>query len=316
MWKGARRFDNQQTSLRFVFIGAAVWLLALLIEPFHAWNPAQCALIISSIVVGYCLLIGTEFLRRSGTQPALCWPAITTLAMYAGLYLMRVWWPGALLFTTVEQNPTISPSVAVSIDILLHVFCSGLLLAYLAMQRTNFDRGWTSMVDPETGTLNRRGFFECGARALQLMFINNQCATIVEFDLKYFKTIDGNREYSTGDNARTVFCDVVSEALRPCDLFGRISDRRFACLLANTSHPEALIVAEKIKRRISHMEDDDKRSRLHMTITAGYGVTNTRHVDLQSLILEAEDTLHHSTANRKKWVAGKTSGAMERVLSS
>jgi diguanylate cyclase (GGDEF)-like protein len=48
-----------------------------------------------------------------------------------------------------------------------------------------------------------------------------------------------------GNRVLCAFCDVVTESLRPGDLFGRIGGEEFACLLANAFPTDALLVAER-----------------------------------------------------------------------
>src|SRR5262249_19204060 len=156
----------------------------------------------------------------------------------------------------------------------------------MAMDRTSAGRKWSSMIDPLTGILNRRGFIECGVRMLRLTFINHQCAMLVEFDLNWLRSVKNAHGHVTADRVLCRFCDVVSRELRPCDLFGRIGDRQFACLIVDATQLDALVFAERIKGLIVKVSPDSLFPQ-HVTIRTGYAVANIRHSDLPTLMLEA-----------------------------
>jgi GGDEF domain-containing protein len=92
-----------------------------------------------------------------------------------------------------------------------------------------------SLMDPLTGVMNRRGFFEIGQRLLARAHFAKEPVALVLFDLDQFKYINDQFGHAIGDEVLSAFSRLASAQLRPHDLFARIGGEEFVTLLPNTA---------------------------------------------------------------------------------
>jgi len=90
-------------------------------------------------------------------------------------------------------------------------------------------------MDPLTGVMNRRGFFEIGQRLLARAHFAKEPVALVLFDLDQFKYINDQFGHAIGDEVLSAFSRLASAQPRPHDLFARIGGEEFVTLLPNTA---------------------------------------------------------------------------------
>ena len=88
-----------------------------------------------------------------------------------------------------------------------------------------------SFTDPLTGILNRRGFFERGARLLDYVRSVAGRAAFVYIDLNRFKEINDRYGHALGDEVLRQVAERLHEAVRARDLVARLGGDEFAALL-------------------------------------------------------------------------------------
>jgi len=88
-----------------------------------------------------------------------------------------------------------------------------------------------SFTDPLTGILNRRGFFERGARLLDYVRDVGGRAAFVYIDLNRFKEINDRYGHALGDEVLRQVAERLHEAVRARDLVARLGGDEFAALL-------------------------------------------------------------------------------------
>jgi len=88
-----------------------------------------------------------------------------------------------------------------------------------------------SYTDPLTGILNRRGFFERGARLLEHVQNFEGRAALVYIDLNRFKEINDRHGHALGDEVLRQVAERLHEVVRSRDLVARLGGDEFAALL-------------------------------------------------------------------------------------
>ena len=85
----------------------------------------------------------------------------------------------------------------------------------------------------------------------------------------------------------------TAPTLRPADILTRFSDTQMAVFLAQADATGALDVAERIRERAEHLElpFDDGAQRSRVTVSTGVAHLRPTHLNLQSLLDDAEDAL-------------------------
>ncbi|ABI76191.1 diguanylate cyclase [Hyphomonas neptunium ATCC 15444] len=117
-----------------------------------------------------------------------------------------------------------------------------------AYQRRLEEMAWT---DALTGLLNRRFFIHAAEEERSRMRRTKQSAAIVLIDLDHFKEVNDLYGHSGGDLVLKEIAAIAHSELRgPFDRLGRWGGEEFVVLLSCVSKEHAMIVCERLRRRI------------------------------------------------------------------
>jgi diguanylate cyclase (GGDEF)-like protein len=122
-------------------------------------------------------------------------------------------------------------------------------------------------IDMLTQVPNRRHFEELAVALLGQAGHGKAQAVLMLFDIDHFKRINDSFGHAVGDAALRLVARCARETLRTRDVLGRIGGDEFMLLLPGASVDDALIVAERISRRI----DAEPQSR-ERRISLSFGV--------------------------------------------
>lgn len=105
----------------------------------------------------------------------------------------------------------------------------------------------SSLLDPLTGVLNRRGLDESYAREIARSARGNGPLAVALIDLNGFKTINDQHGHLAGDR---VLCEVAAAlraALRSTDTLGRIGGDEFVLVFASSNETDERILARRLR---------------------------------------------------------------------
>jgi diguanylate cyclase (GGDEF)-like protein len=292
LWMGARSFNNRRTPVAYLLVGPATWFLVRQLEFWH-FSDSTRIVFVSSILLCCLVLTGFEFWRSNRSLPS-CWPLIVIIGVQAGIFLSRILWPGWILRALTGSNPTVSVIALFCFELLFQTFFAAFLLAFLVKERSEEHFRQASLVDPLTSIWNRRAFLEFASRRLIRAAIDKHAVALISFDLDHFKYINDRYGHLAGDRMLRSFCDVVTEALRADDLFGRIGGEEFACLLVDVSTADAVATAERLRCRFADTEICSGSSPLRATVSSGVAMTGQSQPDLEALMSAADRALYRA----------------------
>jgi diguanylate cyclase (GGDEF)-like protein len=167
---------------------------------------------------------------------------------------------------SLELFQAIAPQLAVAVD-----------RASLKEKAGAFEQ--LSVTDALTGLLNRRYMEE---RLLEEIKRSNRHGFPMSFmmlDVDHFKSFNDQFGHPAGDEALRTVAHVIRETLRGADVAARFGGEEFAILLPQTTGPEGVAIAERIRL---NLENTDFQ---HRQVTASIGVASC------SADLCASDTL-------------------------
>ena len=101
-------------------------------------------------------------------------------------------------------------------------------------------------VDPLTGLLNRRRFFELAEEEIARGKDINCPLSVIMLDIDHFKQVNDNYGHAVGDHVLTEVAQRISRSLRKVDIVCRYGGEEFAVILPETN----LLLAEQIADRI------------------------------------------------------------------
>ncbi|WAC73974.1 GGDEF domain-containing protein [Roseateles sp. SL47] len=120
-------------------------------------------------------------------------------------------------------------------------------LVALVMQRLIARVRHLTRRDPLTGLLNRRALEEHLQR-LQAQVERGHSHALLVLDVDHFKRINDELGHAGGDAALRHLAEVLTDALRTTDCFGRLGGEEFAVLMPDTDETGAVLVAERLRR--------------------------------------------------------------------
>ncbi|MBZ9540363.1 diguanylate cyclase [Modicisalibacter tunisiensis] len=148
-----------------------------------------------------------------------------------------------------------------------------------------------STTDSLTGALNRGAFLGCLNSALEQADVLATRLSLVIFDIDHFKTINDTWGHAAGDLVLSSLGDICRSTLRAEDIFGRIGGEEFALLLSAQSLQEAVVLAERLRRKFENAMVEFHNEWLNFTVS--FGVAERRdHETAEALMHRADMGLY------------------------
>jgi diguanylate cyclase (GGDEF)-like protein len=242
-WIAARVF-NRGAIEPYRAPAAAGALMAALIVASANLSDHVAAVLGTSISGCFYAAAAIEFWLARGESLRGRWPMIFLLGLEAiALFLAAVDFSSSTLST-----PKLSIGWLGIIHFvgLVYAVGSAALPVMMLRERSEAKHKAIALIDPLTGLANRRAFMERAQRLFERIIGDDAPVSILAFDLDRFKRVNDAFGHPTGDNVLRIFADVLSKALRPADIAGRIGGEEFAAALPDCGSEVALAIARRI----------------------------------------------------------------------
>jgi diguanylate cyclase (GGDEF)-like protein len=128
--------------------------------------------------------------------------------------------------------------------------------------------------DPLTEALNRRSLEEVALRESARSLRYGNALSMIELDIDHFKHLNDTRGHAAGDCALQALVRCLNGMLRLQDSLARTGGEEFAILLVDTSGPEALALAERVRQTVAELEVPFEGDPIRMTVCAGVAQFN------------------------------------------
>jgi len=160
--------------------------------------------------------------------------------------------------------------------------------------------------DSLTGVFNRRAFFERACDAC-VRAEAGAALSVILFDIDHFKRVNDLYGHDVGDRAISA---VARAAAAESALTGRLGGEEFAMLLVGKGLNDAVVVADRLRGKISTLQFDTNPGPL--TITASLGVSTWEAGDTIELLLKRADVALYAakTGGRNRVVAADANRAV------
>lgn len=162
-----------------------------------------------------------------------------------------------------------------------------------------------SQHDELTGIFSRRHLLELIQHELMSSNRYEQPFVVILFDLDDFKRINDQYGHAAGDLVLKTLCNSVSEELRSCDVFGRLGGEEFVILLPHCDTTEALILCERLRKKIETLQIRYEQNQLNVTISIGltqYTCTTNKPTTVEKLIHSADSALYKAKSKGKNCI--------------
>jgi len=189
-------------------------------------------------------------------------------------------------------------------------FCSALVVVLmLGVARAALEIEWKfARVDPLTGALNRKAFFEAVADETRQKGIT----VLVFADVDGLKHINDRLGHEAGDKALRDFADRVRKAVRKDDVFARIGGDEFVIFLRVRDTAAAELVAQRLNR-VLNLDPLEGETKLKCSLGVLVLPAGSRSIDAE---LKQADTLmyHAKRARIGLMMAISVKGDMQELM--
>ncbi|MDD2542309.1 MAG: diguanylate cyclase [Desulfuromonadaceae bacterium] len=142
-----------------------------------------------------------------------------------------------------------------------------------ALEESNRKLEALSATDGLTGIANRRRFDEILAKEYARHARSGAELSIILLDIDHFKSFNDNYGHVKGDECLRDISRVIAGCTsRSADLAARYGGEEFACILPETNHSGAVVIAEKIRSGIQALAIPHQGSCSAACVTASIGV--------------------------------------------
>jgi diguanylate cyclase (GGDEF)-like protein len=179
------------------------------------------------------------------------------------------------------------------------VFALGTSAFLLALiKERNEAAGMTAArTDSLTGIASHAAFLESAGRVLERCRRKGAPISVIMFDLDRFKAVNDRHGHAVGDAVIRKFCEVVTAALRPNDIFGRMGGEEFAVVLPESSIEAAWVRAERIRVSFAEGCRFILNHQVNVTVSGGASVSVRSEQTLGELLEYADAALYAAKAD-------------------
>lgn len=236
---------------------------------------------------------------------------IGLLALYSGCYLAWRGWRYARYFLA-GWLPLLVISILATMDAALYdgaknltvwllpaaafeaiVLSLGMADRALVLRKERDAARRSAEVDPLTGVLNRRGLLQRLEFAEIAAKSNAEPGALLFCDLDYFKKINDQYGHDAGDACLQHFVACAEAVLRSKDAMGRFGGEEFVILLQSTALAQALLVAERLRRKVHQSAACWQQQRIKMTVSIGLTMIEVG-VPSQALLAKADALVYRA----------------------
>jgi diguanylate cyclase (GGDEF)-like protein len=157
-----------------------------------------------------------------------------------------------------------------------------------------------SITDALTKVFNRAYLLE----VLEAEFAKNKryqnTFSCILIDIDDFKVVNDNYGHLMGDLVLAKTASIIKKQLRAVDSFGRYGGEEFLIILPVTKAQEALLVAEKLRKKIAETEFIEKGHNISISISQGISDSSIDTPKSQDDLLYKVDTALYQAKEKDK----------------
>lgn len=161
------------------------------------------------------------------------------------------------------------------LGVFFYAYADRSLSYYLRLRSLNEKLFHMAMHDQLTGVLNAQAYYQICDQLIQGAQRKGAPYSVLFIDLDHFKSVNDNHGHAAGDLVLKTASACVGKTVRASDLVGRVGGEEFSVYLPDTSLPDAVTVAEKIRAAIAAL-DIELAPGKRLRISASIGVARNK----------------------------------------
>ena len=173
----------------------------------------------------------------------------------------------------------------------------------LSLEQLNEKLARISQIDGLTNLFNRSHWERCFQLEYKRWIRSEHTSCLVMLDIDHFKKVNDTYGHVVGDEVIRDLSDNVIKEVRETDITGRYGGEEFAILLVDTPVDNALIFAERLRKRIADSVVEYKGHKSNDTISVGVAEVTADMKTYESWIEAADNALYKSKENGRNQVS-------------
>ncbi len=165
-------------------------------------------------------------------------------------------------------------------------------ITQLGKQRRALEK--TAATDELTSLANRRSFMNSAFNEIKHAKSQQKPLAVMVIDADYFKSINDNFGHHVGDETLKKLAQTFLYCIRKNDLVARIGGEEFAIMLPDTELDMALLVAEKVRKRVEAVHLSDEQHPQPLTVSIGVTIMAESDVTLEAILKRADKALYEA----------------------
>lgn len=293
VWLGARHFYGRPSpGYAFIFQATALFTLVIALKLFILLPPEWRTTWVSVSTFLFSALTAYEFLRSKAPRHPAELLVIMALLLTSATWLIRG-------LASLDHEAYVS-AYAFTFPLALYggiiasvtFTVSMIVLTNERMHRRLRDQ---ATIDPLTGIMNRRAFYDAARPALAALRRKSNRISLCLLDIDHFKQINDTYGHTTGDSVLEQFARLSRDSIREGDLLARYGGEEFAILVQDSDPAEAERVLRRLRQRCAEMTAIPQDRLGPLTFSAGLcHATGPVQVTLETLLESADRALYHA----------------------
>jgi len=164
--------------------------------------------------------------------------------------------------------------------------------------------------DELTALLNRRGIWQAVQRIHAHTKRTGQPYCLAMLDLDHFKQVNDGYGHAVGDRVLVYVAETLRWGLREADWIGRWGGEEFVVVMPGTREVQAVLVLERLRRRVSKRAIEVEGHTITVTISAGIAACQPLRDTPRDLLERADSALYRAKASGRNRISygGNDSG--------
>jgi diguanylate cyclase (GGDEF)-like protein len=183
---------------------------------------------------------------------------------------------------------------------------------YITKLRTQISHALTTIerlaiIDDLTQVFNRRQMYKILEHQKAMVDRGVHPFSICIFDLDHFKIVNDTFGHSAGDIVLKTVAQETQANLRNIDHIARYGGEEFILILTNSDKSQAMICAERIRKKVKDLVFENMPSDFRITISVGVTEYQSNEV-IQEAINRADTALYRAKGNGRDKVEYEPTG--------
>lgn len=195
------------------------------------------------------------------------------------------------------QNITFLPLLAVNntvshIGIIIYDVTDS-AVSQQELEKANDELERLSRTDRLTELYNRGYWEECLHNEYQRLCRTGHNSTLLMFDIDHFKNINDTYGHQAGDEVIRTTARTLRRTIRRTDISGRYGGEEFTVILLDTAPESAMILCERLRKRIEALAVAYDDQKISFTISIGIAGYQAGLADYQQWLERADQALYY-----------------------